>query len=92
MDYIERQVLGVDLTRGAVDAPSLNKWGLSAFAWSFDMGNWVREFVKDEDGLTTVEYAIAGALVAAAAATAFTTLGSSIATGISSLASVVASS
>jgi len=56
------------------------------------MYKWVREFAKDEDGLTTVEYAIAGALVAAAAATAFTNLGSSIATGINTLANLVVSS
>ncbi|PSJ46933.1 pilus assembly protein [Zobellella taiwanensis] len=34
--------------------------------------------VNDEEGLTTVEYAIAGALVAAAVVTAFTQLGNSV--------------
>ena len=35
-------------------------------------------FFKEEDGLTTVEYAVAGALVAAAVVTAFTNLGGAI--------------
>jgi pilus assembly protein Flp/PilA len=33
------------------------------------------DFLRDEEGLTTVEYAVAGALVAAAVVTAFTELG-----------------
>ncbi|OCX94155.1 MAG: pilus assembly protein [Pseudomonas sp. CO183] len=35
----------------------------------------VVRFAKDEEGLTTVEYAIAGGLVAATLITAFTNLG-----------------
>ncbi len=35
-------------------------------------------FWKDEDGLTTVEYAIAGALVGAAVIAAFTLLGETV--------------
>ena len=38
----------------------------------------VMNFIKDEDGLTTVEYAVAGALVAAAVVGAFTALGSQV--------------
>lgn len=38
----------------------------------------VRKFLKNEDGLTTVEYAVAGALVAAAVVTAFTDLGTAV--------------
>ncbi|PSV45299.1 Flp family type IVb pilin [Photobacterium indicum] len=36
------------------------------------------EFWKDEEGLTTVEYAIAGSLVGAAVVTAFTDLGGAV--------------
>jgi len=43
-------------------------------------------FVKDEQGLTMVEYAIAGALVAAIGAAVFTTLGQNVSSQISSLA------
>ena len=41
---------------------------------------------REDEGLTMVEYAIAGALVAAGAVTAFTTLGTNIATEITTLA------
>ena len=36
------------------------------------------EFIEDESGLTTVEYAVAGALVAAAVVAAFTGLGEAV--------------
>lgn len=36
------------------------------------------KFLRDEDGLTTVEYAVAGALVAAAVVVAFTDLGTAV--------------
>jgi len=42
-------------------------------------------FLKDEEGLTMVEYAVAGSLVAAAAAAVFTTLGSTIVAKINAL-------
>ena len=48
-----------------------------------------RRFLKDEQGLTTVEYAIAGALVAAAVVTAFTSLGQAVAGRIDGLTAVV---
>jgi pilus assembly protein Flp/PilA len=35
----------------------------------------VREFVRDEEGLTTVEYAVAGGLIAAVVIVAFQALG-----------------
>jgi pilus assembly protein Flp/PilA len=38
----------------------------------------VLQFVRDEDGLTTVEYAVAGSLVAAAVVLAFTELGTQV--------------
>lgn len=47
-------------------------------------------FLKDEEGLTMVEYAIAGALVTAAAVAAFQLLGTNIGTQISALAGFVA--
>jgi len=53
------------------------------------MLNFVRTFLREEEGLTMVEYAIAGALVAAATVTAFTNLGSSVISRISSLAADV---
>lgn len=49
----------------------------------------VKNFLKNEDGLTTVEYAIAGALVAAAVVAAFTNLGAQVAARIGQLAGVV---
>lgn len=45
----------------------------------------VMQFVKDEEGLTTVEYAVAGALVAAAVVAAFRALGLQVGTVIDSL-------
>ena len=47
-------------------------------------------FMRDEKGLTMVEYAIAGALVTAAAVAAFTLLGGNVSTQINNLAGVVA--
>lgn len=38
----------------------------------------VTSFLKDEEGLTTVEYAVAGSLVAAAVVIAFTALGTQV--------------
>ena len=49
----------------------------------------ISKFVSDEEGLTTVEYAIAGALVAAAVVAAFTNLGAQVAARIEQLAGVV---
>ncbi len=46
-------------------------------------------FMRDEKGLTMVEYAIAGALVTAAAVAAFTLLGGNVSTQIDNLANVV---
>ena len=42
------------------------------------MKNLIGAFLRDEAGLTMVEYAIAGALVAAGAAGAFTLLGQAV--------------
>ncbi len=42
------------------------------------MKKFILDFLRDEEGLTTVEYAVAGALVAAAVVTAFTNLGTAV--------------
>jgi pilus assembly protein Flp/PilA len=47
------------------------------------------KFVKDEDGLTIVEYAVAGGLITLAVAAAFTTLGTNIGTQIGRLGTCV---
>jgi pilus assembly protein Flp/PilA len=46
----------------------------------------VRTLVRDEEGLTIVEYAVAGAVVAGVIATAFGTLGSNISNSLTALA------
>jgi pilus assembly protein Flp/PilA len=38
----------------------------------------ITKFLRDEEGLTTVEYAIAGALVGAAVILSFTSLGAQV--------------
>ncbi|WP_116472737.1 Flp family type IVb pilin [Zobellella maritima] len=45
--------------------------------------------LNDEEGLTTVEYAVAGALVAAAVVTAFTNLGDNVGETITGLCTVL---
>lgn len=45
----------------------------------------IRKFVRDESALTTVEYAVAGGLIAAAAVTAFSNLGGEVTRVISLL-------
>ena len=42
------------------------------------MKKFILDFMRDEEGLTTVEYAVAGALVAAAVVAAFTNLGDAV--------------
>ena len=54
-----------------------------------NLTNAVQKFLKDEQGLTTVEYAIAGALVAAAVVTAFSDLGIAVGDRIDTLATTV---
>ena len=53
------------------------------------MKKFVMSFFRDEQGLTMVEYAIAGALVTAAAVTAFTNLGTAVVTRITALVTAV---
>ncbi len=45
----------------------------------------IKKFLKDEEGLTTVEYAIAGGLVAAVVVAAFTALGGAVGNSINGL-------
>lgn len=40
--------------------------------------NALVKFIKDEEGLTTVEYAVAGGLIAAAVVASFKTLGGTV--------------
>ncbi|MFL8987027.1 Flp family type IVb pilin [Pseudomonas sp. QLc11A] len=51
----------------------------------------VVKFIKDEDGLTIVEYAVAGGLITLAVVTAFTTLGGAITTKLGKLAACMGS-
>lgn len=53
------------------------------------MYQYFKAFLRDEQGLTMVEYAIAGALVASAAAATFTNLGASVIARITDLAADV---
>jgi len=46
-------------------------------------------FLADEDGLTMVEYAVAGALIVTSAVTAFTSLGTAVVTRITALVTAV---
>ena len=43
-----------------------------------NLKNAIAKFIRDEDGLTTVEYAIAGGLVGAGVIAAFSALGSEV--------------
>ncbi|EAS44377.1 Flp family type IVb pilin [Photobacterium profundum] len=47
------------------------------------------EFWKDEEGLTTVEYAIAGSLVGAAVVGAFTSLGEKVTSSVNAMATAI---
>ena len=53
------------------------------------MRNSITKFIRDEDGLTMVEYAIAGSLVGLACVLAFTNLGDAIATAIGNIITVL---
>jgi len=53
------------------------------------MNQIIKRFVKEEEGLTTVEYAIAGALVGLAVIGAFTNLGGAVAQTINDIIAVL---
>jgi len=49
----------------------------------------ISKFLKDEEGLTTVEYAVAGTLIALAVVAAFTQLGNSVGEAINEIDNVI---
>ena len=49
------------------------------------MKKFILDFLRDEEGLTTVEYAVAGSLVAAAVVAAFGFLGDAVETSITGI-------
>lgn len=51
--------------------------------------NGFAKFLKDEEGLTTVEYAVAGTLIALAVVVAFGSLGNAVNNSISEITSVL---
>jgi pilus assembly protein Flp/PilA len=51
--------------------------------------NKLMHFLRDEQGLTTVEYAIAGGLVGLAVVTAFTDLGTAVGAVITNLIAAI---
>jgi len=53
------------------------------------MINEIKTFLQAEEGLTTVEYAIAGSLVGAAVIAAFTNLGLAVETVIANIVAVL---
>jgi len=53
------------------------------------MLNVIRNFVRDEDGLEMVEWAIVAALITTAAATALTTLGGDVALKFDDLDAII---
>lgn len=53
------------------------------------MNRAILNFLRDEEGLTTVEYAVAGALIAAAVVAAFTALGGQVETVIEGITTAI---
>ena len=49
----------------------------------------IAKFLKDEEGLTTVEYAVAGTLIALAVVAAFTQLGNAVNDSITSITGAI---
>jgi len=45
----------------------------------------IRKFMQEEEGLTVVEYAVAGALITVAVVAAFTNLGAAVAVQIAAI-------
>ena len=54
------------------------------------MNKAIKRFMQEEEGLTTVEYAIAGSLVGLAVVTAFTDLGTAVGDSIDAVTAVIA--
>ena len=55
----------------------------------YSLSEKVMSFIRDEEGLTTVEYAIAGSLVGLAVVVAFTNLGSRVNNAITQLGTAI---
>ena len=53
------------------------------------MKKFILDFMREEEGLTTVEYAVAGALVAVAVVAAFRALGVQVGTTIGTLETAI---
>jgi len=53
------------------------------------IANKLAAFLKDEEGLTTVEYAVAGTLIALVVVAAFTRLGSEVGDSINAISTVL---
>ena len=53
------------------------------------IANQLAKFLKDEEGLTTVEYAVAGTLIALGVVIAFGTLGNQVATSVNEITSAI---
>ena len=53
------------------------------------MKKFILDFLREEEGLTTVEYAVAGALVAVAVVVAFKALGVQVGTTIGALTTAI---
>lgn len=53
------------------------------------VSNAVNKFAQEEEGLTTVEYAVAGALIAAAVVAAFTALGTQVGAVITGITAAI---
>ena len=49
----------------------------------------VQQFIFEEEGLTTVEYAVAGTLIGLAVVAAFTQLGTTVGSSINKIESVI---
>ncbi|MEH6626070.1 MAG: pilus assembly protein [Motiliproteus sp.] len=54
-----------------------------------DLKQAIVTFLRDEEGLETVEYAVAGSLIVAGSVLAFTNLGQQVALGINALAAAI---
>ena len=53
------------------------------------MKDKLMQFLRNEEGLTTVEYAVAGALIAAAVVVAFETLGNQVGIVINTITTAI---
>ena len=66
-------------------AAAFGRNNLQRFKLMINLKNAIAKFIRDEDGLTTVEYAIAGGLVGAGVIAAFNLLGVEVARVINAI-------